>query len=181
MPAFGRTTPVYDIKMLGALYVYRDEKRLRGHLSIKEQAVLISIAYRCKTPGTLMPVNRICENFWPKNPRGARNLSRVLVSVRKTLKLPSHLLRVVMREGERMIENRGCYFITDYNEMKESVTSARALERAGEHVLAKHEYARALRLFRGQPCEKMYDPWSDSLRQAVVNLYEHAVDEYKRL
>lgn len=181
LPAFNRTMPVYDIRILGALCVYRDKKRLRVHLSPKEQSVLVNIAYRCKTPGTRLSVKRICENYWPHNPRASRNLSRILMTVRKALRLPRHMLHAVRREGERVIENRGCFFVTDYDEMKQLIAAARALVRSHEYALAKQEYKRAFRLHRGRPCEKMYDAWSDTLRQTIINLCEHATEEYHKL
>jgi len=181
MPVFNRAKRVYTINILGPLRVYCNKKRRQIHLSPQEQAVLVSIAYRCNAPGSRLSVKNICANFWPDNPHASRHLSRRLVSIRKDLRLPRHLLAITQHGGERMLVNRGCYFILDHDELKESIATARALVRAQEHTLAKQEYARAMKLRRGQPCEKLYDPWSDTLRQAIMNLFEHATEEYGKL
>lgn len=181
MPVFNRAKRVYTINILGPLRVYCNKKRQQIRLSPQEQAVLVSIAYRCNAPGSRLSVKSICANFWPDNPHASRHLSRRLVSIRKDLRLPRHLLAITQHDGERMLVNRGCYFILDHDELKESIATARALVRAQEHTLAKQEYARAMKLRRGQPCEKLYDPWSDTLRQAIMNLFEHATEEYGKL
>lgn len=181
MPVFNTAKRVYTINILGPLRVYCNKKRQRVHLSPQEQAVLVSIAYRCNAPGSRLSVISICANFWPDKPHASRHLSRRLVSIRKALRLPRHILTITQHDGERMLVNRGCYFVLDHDELKESIAAARALVRAQEHTLAKQEYARAMKLRRGQPCEKLYDPWSDTLRQAIMNLFEHATDEYNRL
>ncbi len=68
--------------------------------------------------------------------------------------------------------NRGIHFITDYAEFEQLLTHANALERAGEWGFAKKEYLRAFKLFRGEPFKKMYDPWSEHMRRAILNELE---------
>ena len=61
---------------------------------------------------------------------------------------------------------------TDYGELETLFTQVKSLERAGEWQFAKRDYLRAFALLRGAPFDRMYDAWSDSVREAILNRVE---------
>lgn len=123
-------------------------------------------------PGKKILLEDIYNNFWKESPQAAKNLSHLLVRIKKILKIPSHLLEMSRRGGEPALVNRGIHFITDYNEFEQMLTTAQAFERAGEWGFAKKEYLRAFRIFRGEPFKKMYDNWSEDMRGVILNKLE---------
>ena len=102
-------------------------------------------------------------------------LLHLLVRIKKLLTIPSHLLAVSSVSGEPRLINRGVYITTDYAEFKTLLTQVKTLKKAGEWPYARRDYLRAFSLLRGQPFKKMYDDWSDRVRQAIMNTVEHEV------
>jgi len=156
LPVFNKETPVFNVRFFGNLVVYKNQKYLKTHLSPKEKAFLIQLALRAGEPRKGVSLERIYVNFWKRSKNPSRNLSHLLVRVKKVLKIPSHLLEISHRKDNPVLINRGIHFITDYGEYEQSLAQAKALLRAGEWGFAKKEYLRAFRVFRGEPFKKMY-------------------------
>jgi transposase len=172
LPVFNKEIPAYNIQFLGNLKVYKNQGHLSVKLPPKDTAFLINLALRATEPGKKIFLKDIDNNFWPGSSTQARNLSHLLVRIKKALKIPSHLLDISHRGGEPVLVNRGIHFITDYAEFEQTFTTAQALERAGEWGFAKREYLQAFKLFRGEPFRKMYDPWSEHMRRVILNKLE---------
>ena len=166
-PIFNKEFPVYSIKFLGHLVVYKNQKYLKTSLRPKDSAFLIYLALSNKKNISL---DRIYRNFWPSSKSPSRNLSHLLVRIRKALKLPSHHLYI--KEDSLCFD---CYFTTDYGEYQEHIAQAKVLLRAGEWGFAKREFMQAFKLFRGESFRKMYDDWSDDKRLEVLFSFETEV------
>jgi transposase/tetratricopeptide (TPR) repeat protein len=141
-------------------------------LQPKDTAFLIQLALKAGEPGNEISLEDLYKNFWKNSKNPARNLSHLLVRVKNTINLPSHLLEVSYKRDNPILINKGIHFITDYDEFQQSLAQAKALERAGEWDFAKREYLRAFRLFHGEPFRKMYDNWSEHMRRVVLNKLE---------
>ncbi len=113
-----------------------------------------------------------------KNP--ARNLSHLLVRIKKALKMPSHLLEISYKENYPVLKNKGIYFTTDYFEFEQTLAQANAFLRADEWKFAKKEFIRAFNLMRGEPFKKMYDNWSENMRTRILYKLEKEVLKYSR-
>jgi hypothetical protein len=172
LPVFNRKIPVYNIKFMGKLVVNKNQKYLKIRLTPIEVAFIINLVLKAGEPGKKIFLKDIYNNFWKESSQAAKNLSHLLIRIKKILKIPSHLLEISHRGGEPALVNRGIYFITDYREVKQVFVTARALERADEWGFAKSEYLQAFALFRGEPFRKMYDPWSENIRRVVLNKLE---------
>jgi len=172
LPIFNKQVPVYHIKILGALVIFKNQEYLTVRLRPKDSAFLIHLANGVPERNQSVRLGDICSNFWPKSRNPARNLSHLLVRIKRALKIPSHLLQVSRRRGESVLINRGINFITDYSEFEQTLATARALERTGEWEFARKEYLRAFKLFRDEPFRKMYDPWSEQMRRVILNKLE---------
>ena len=168
LPVFNKEIPVYHIKFLGNLIVYKNQKYLKKKLSPKDTSFLIYIASSRRRKSILL--ERIYKNFWHNSKHPSQNLAHLLVRIRKALRLPSHYLYI---KDDRLFFN--CYFTTDYGEYTEHLAQAKALLRAGEWGFAKREYLSAFRLFRDEPFKKMYDDWSDDKRLEILFSYETEV------
>jgi transposase/tetratricopeptide (TPR) repeat protein len=166
-PIFNKEFPVYSVKFLGHLVVYKNQKYLKTSLRPKDSALLISLALSNKKNISL---DRIYKNFWSSSKNPSRNLSHLLVRIRKGLKLPSHLFYI--KQDCLWFD---CYFTTDYGEYQEHIAQAKALLRAGEWGFAKREFIQAFKLFRGEPFRKMYDDWSDDKRLEALFSFETEV------
>ncbi|MBE0432799.1 transposase [candidate division WOR-3 bacterium] len=169
LPVFRKEIPVYSVKFLGDLVVYRNQRHLDVKLKPKETAFLIHLA---RSKGKCIALDRIHKNFWPRSENPARNRTLLLATLRKTLNLPSHLLHV---RYETL--HSECYFMTDYDEYLEHLAQAKALRRAGEWDFARGAYLTAFSLFRGAPFEKMYDDWSGDMRYKILGQLEKDVKE----
>ena len=178
LPVFNKEAPVYEIKFLGSLTVYKNQKYLKIKLRPKDTAFLIQFALKAGEPGKSISLDKIYYNFWRNSVNPPRNLSHMLVRIKKELKIPSHLIEVSYRKDNPVLINRGIHFITDYDEYKQSLAQAKALLRAGEWGFAKREFNRAFKLFRGGPFRKMYDNWSDDKRLEVLFSYEKEVKTF---
>lgn len=180
-PLFNQKTPVYQMKFLGALDIMRNQQSVRTRLIPKEKAFLIHLALRAGAPGKSMFVNDICENFWRGSTNPVDRLLHLLSSIKKKIALPSHLLTVSSRHAQTQLINRGFYMTTDYSEFQTLLTQTKTLERAGEWDFAKGEYVRAFTLLRGELFRKMYDPWSEYMREVLRNRIQKEVDNFVRL
>jgi hypothetical protein len=164
LPVFRKEINVYVVKYLGKVIIHKDQKYLPARLSPKDASFLIFLA---SAQDRYVPLEKIYANFWPGSTHAARNLSHLLVRMRKLLRLPSHFLSI--KENRLFFD---CYFTTDYGEYLEHVIQAKALLRAGEWGFAKREFIQAFTLFRGEPFKKMYDDWSDDKRLETIFNYE---------
>jgi tetratricopeptide (TPR) repeat protein len=162
LPVFQKNIPVYHLRFLGPVCIYRNGVRLRHEPTPMYASFLIHLSFNKKTI-----LESLYENFWShaKDPKGS--LSHLLYSFRKYLKLPPNTLFI--KSG--FLNFKG-YITTDYQFYEETITRAKALKRAGEWVFAKKEYLRAFRMFRGEPFRKMYDPWSEHMRRVILNELE---------
>jgi tetratricopeptide (TPR) repeat protein len=172
LPVFRKEIPVYAVKFLGNLVIYKNQQYLRVNLTPKDTAFLIYLCHKAMEPNKSLDLDEVYAYFWPKSKNPSRNLSHLLVRIKKALKMPSHLLEISHWGGEAVLINRGIHFITDYGEFKQILAQAKALERAGDWAFAKKEYLQALKLFRGEPFKKIYDNWSDDKRLEIIFSYE---------
>jgi len=172
MPVFDRAAPVLHIKFLGGLTVSKNDRCLKVTLAPKDRAFLIHLALRLGEPGKQVMLDHLYDNFWPEGRRPARNLSHMLVRVRRMLQIPSHLLEISPKKGNAVLINRGLHFTTDYGDFDQGLVTARAFTRANEPVFAEREYRQALQQLRGTPFRKMFDPWSEELRHSILSRFE---------
>jgi tetratricopeptide (TPR) repeat protein len=168
MPAFQIEPFVYHLRFLGRLRILKGEKLIsRLKLGTKDRSFLIHLSIN-KSRRILL--EDLYRNFWTQSLKPARNLSHLLVRIKKTLGLPSHLLRI---HSDSLVQ--GFHITTDYEYFEEILVQAKTLERAGEWGFAKREYMRAFVLFRGEPFKRMYDPWSEHMRRVILNELETEV------
>ena len=164
LPVFRKDIPVYSVKFLGHLILYKNQKHLSATFTPKDTSFLIFLA---SSERESISLDKIYKNFWPRSKNPPRNLAHLLVRIRKTLRLPSHYLYV--KEKKLFFD---CYFTSDYREYTEHMAQAKALLRAGEWGYAKTEYLKAFKLFRGESFKRMYDNWSDDKRLEILFSYE---------
>jgi transposase-like protein/DNA-binding winged helix-turn-helix (wHTH) protein len=170
LPVFNRESPHYHIRFLGSLIIHKNGRYLKTKLAPKVSSFLIALAMKAGEPGKSISLDGLFDNYWKKSAFPSRNLTHILVELRKVLKIPSHLFEVSARSGNLI--NRGIHFTTDYGEFKEWIAEARAFQRAGEWDFARKEFLRSFGLFRGEPFRKMYDNWSDDMRLEVLFTFE---------
>ncbi|MGB3479992.1 MAG: transposase [bacterium] len=175
LPLFNKEVPVCHIKFLGSLIVFKNQQYLKTKLRPKDIAFLIYLTVKAMEPKRSVRLNEVYANFWSKSKNPSRNLSHLLVRIKKALQIPSHLLTISSKTAYPSLINEGIHFTTDYQEFEQTLTTAHALERADEWSFAKKEYLRAFRLFRGEPFKKIYDPWSEYMRRVILNSLETAV------
>jgi tetratricopeptide (TPR) repeat protein len=171
-PVFNQLTPVYHLKILGNLLIYKNQKFLRARLTPREGAFLINFALRAGEPERFIILKELFQNFWPGNENPKDNLLHLLARIKKKLMLPGHLLVVSSGYGESELHNKGVYFTTDYQEFEQTLARAKALQRAGEWEFAKKEYLQAFKLFRGEPFKKNFDDWSVNMRFRILSELE---------
>jgi tetratricopeptide (TPR) repeat protein/transposase-like protein len=165
MPAFQIEPFVYHLRFLGRFSILKGEKPIsRLKLSPKDRSFIIHLSI---SKVRKIALKELYRNFWSQSLKPARNLSHLLVRIKRNLSLPSHLIRI---HGDFL--RWDFYFTTDYKLFGETLAQAKALKRAGEWVFAKKEYLRAFALFRGEPFKKMYDPWSEHMRGVILNELE---------
>ena len=180
LPLFNHSNPAVHIKFMGGLVLYKDQRYLRVRLQPKHIAFLTHFAFRASTPGSVVPLELVYQNFWPHARNPARNLSHLLLHVKNALRIPHHLITIVTRRATKVVLNRGVYFTLDYHEFEEGLARAQALQRADVWDLARKEYLHAFGLWRGEPFRKMYDPWSEDFRNVAMNKFEREVIEFVR-
>ncbi|UCG91872.1 MAG: hypothetical protein JSV97_12540, partial [candidate division WOR-3 bacterium] len=169
LPVYKKDVPVYRVNFLGPLQIYR-RQRLRISLPLKDKAFLIYIAHAKKRR---LELYEIYNTFWPHSNKPARNLSHLLVRVRKSLKLPSQYL--YMKPDNLCCD---CQFMTDYNEFENYIAQAKALQRIGNWKMAEKEYCSAFLLFRERPFTGMYDNFSESRRIEVIFKFEESARHF---
>lgn len=172
LPVFNKQVPVYHIKFLGNLVVFKEQKYLKTKLRPKDIAFLIYLCTKAMEPRKSVNLDEVYANFWPKSESTSRNFSHLWVRVKKALKIPTHLFEISREIGNPILINQGIYFTTDYQEFEQTLAQAKALQRAGEWRFAKKEYLRTFRLFRGEPFKKNFDEWSLNLRFKILNQLE---------
>jgi hypothetical protein len=180
-PVFNQEIPVYRLKILGDLIVIKNEKRLKTRLSPKEQSLLIHIALRAGAPGKSIDVESLNLNFWFRKVNVTPLLSHMLVKLKRKLHIPGHLLKISTRSDLSRLTNHGIYLTTDYAELKSLLTQARTLELSGEWRFARREYLRAFAICRGEPFQKMYDNWSEDVRNEIINYLENEAVRFSRI
>ncbi|UCG92468.1 MAG: helix-turn-helix domain-containing protein [candidate division WOR-3 bacterium] len=203
LPVFRKEIPVFSVKFLGNLIVYKNQKYLKVHSVRKKTQVAPSD--KCSSEASISPafrvrqrssdgvklgpkdtaflihlataksrhiaLDRIYNNFWPHCKNPSRNLAHLLVRIRKALCLPSHFLYI--KENRLYFD---CHFITDYGEYLEHLAQAKAFSTAGEWTFARTEYLYAFSVFRDAPFKKMYDNWSENMRNTILgNLESEAI------
>ncbi|HEX7319875.1 MAG TPA: helix-turn-helix domain-containing protein [bacterium] len=205
LPVFRKEIPVYSVKFLGNLIVHKNQKYLKIHTVRKRTQVVssekcsseagISQAFKVReslsngvnlTPKDTaflihlataksrhIALDRIYKNFWPHSENSSRNLAHLLVRIRRALRLPSHFLYI---RGNRLCFD--CHFITDYGEYQEHIAQAKAFSTAGEWAFANAEYSQAFSLFRNAPFNKMYDNWSEDMRNTVLGNLENGAIKF---
>ncbi len=174
MPVFKYELPVYHIRFLGGLRISKGELPLRGlKLSPKENAFLIHLSFSLEQKMLLEPLYR---NFWPKSSKPARNLSHLLVRIKKALALPSHALRI---RREHLAWD--FYLYNDYKYFEELLVQAQTLVRMDEWEFARREYLRAFSLCRGEPFKRMYDNWSEDRRRVILNTLETELKNFENV
>ena len=114
-----------------------------------------------------MLLQPLYTNFWQKSSKPARNLSHLLVRIKKALALPSHALKI---RREHLVWN--FYLYNDYKYFEELLVQAQTLARMDEWEFARREFLRAFSLYRGEPFRKMYDNWSENMRLVIMNKLE---------
>jgi tetratricopeptide (TPR) repeat protein/transposase-like protein len=172
VPLFNQQHPVYSVHFLGPVFVTRNNERIRSRLTPKESAMLIHIALRSSEPRTFMPVEQLTRNFWSNSRDPSSLLSHLLVSLRKKLKIPLHLLMISKHpDGPRLI-NQGIFFTTDYDNFKTLCVEISTLIKAAEWKFAAREMYRMFTLVRGDPFKGIYDSWSEASRGVVLYAIE---------
>ncbi len=182
LPVFNRNVFVYKVEFLGKLRIKRIQSKggfrkiyIRHNLSPKESAFLIYLALKMNEPGKEIPLEDIYKNFWDGNRNFKRNLSHLLLKIKRTLKIPSHLIELSHEYNYSVLRNNGIYFLTDYGEFEEALGEANLFLGRGEWRFAKREFIRAFNLVKGEPFKKMYDNFSDEMRIRILNRYEYEV------
>lgn len=172
-PVFNQAVPVYHVKFLGDVIISKNQQHIRSHLRPKERSFVTHLALRAYASDRSILLDDLCRNFWTESSKPVDRLLHLMARIKNQLKIPRHLLTISSTAQEPRLSNRGVYFTTDYNEFEILLTQARSLERAGEWHFAKRDYIRAFALLRGRPFEKMYDQWSENMRNAIQNRVEN--------
>ncbi|MEO0127556.1 MAG: helix-turn-helix domain-containing protein [candidate division WOR-3 bacterium] len=172
LPVFNKEVLVCRIKFLGDLVVFKNQEYLKTKLRPKDTAFLIYLCQKAMEPKKFVNLDEVYANFWSKSEKASRNFSHLLVRIKKTLKIPTHLLEISRGSGTSVLINQGIYFTTDYQEFEHTLAQAKALQRAGEWSFARKEYLRAFKLFRGEPFKKNFDNWSVDLRFRILSQLE---------
>lgn len=173
MPVFQVEPPVYNVNLLGRLQVFKGEQLLpKLRLSPKDTSFLIRLSLS-KT--RKISCNELYQNYWPRSQKPPRNLSHLLVRIKKSLGLSARLLKI--RHGYLLWN---FYLNTDYQYFAELIAQAKALERIGEWQFAKREYLKAFALFRTEPFRKIYDNWSLNMRHVILRKLEEEVKGFAK-
>lgn len=179
-PIFNQKITVYHVKFLGDVVVSRNQRYVKTQLSPQEKAFLIHLALRARAPGKSILLENLYQNFWQQSKKPADRLQHLLVQLKTRIMLPSHLLSISSARGEPRLVNHGMFITTDYDEFETFLTQVKLLERTDEWTFAKRDYVRAFSLLRGAPFAKMYDNWSEEMRDAVFNRVEKEAISFAR-
>ena len=180
LPLFSKEAPVYHLNFLGKAVLYRNGQYLRQRLPPKDLAFFIHLALRAGEPGKELPLDDLYANFWGHTKYPSRNLSHLLVRIRKALRIPSHLLGVDPNLHGGVLLNRGIYLTTDYDEWNQGIAQANAFLRADEWEFASREFRHVFSLLRGEPFRRMYDTWSEDTRTRIIFGVRSAWREFAR-
>ncbi len=172
LPIFNQEIPVYHIKFLGNLSVFKNGQYIKKELTPREQSFLIYTALEACSPKKSGLLSKFDHNVLAGDQNSTRYFSRFLSRLKKKLKVPGYLLSISSRPTESRIVNSGIYFTTDYWEFEQKLIQAKALQRAGEWGFARKEYLRAFKLFRGEPFKKNFDNWSVDMRFKILSQFE---------
>ncbi len=179
-PIFNQNIPVYHVKFLGDFIIRKNQHYMRTQLSPQEKAFFIHLGMRADIVGKSILLRDLYTNFWIKSRKPADRLLHLLANLKKKLRMPSHLLTVSSTYREPRLINRGIYITTDYDEFQTLLTQAKSLERAGEWHVAQRDYMRVFSLLRHAPFEKMYDNWSEYMRDFILNKIEDEVIHFAK-
>lgn len=180
LPVFNSKRSVYTINFLGEVQVLKDQEPLPVVLFPKDTAFLIHCACRIPEPGIKIPLQDIYHNFWPRSAHPSRNLSHMLVRIRKQLRMSKEVLAISHRTGESVLINRGIHFATDYGHLQETLMRIQALKRAGEWRLVEEDYLHMIPLVRGEFFVRMYDVWSEEVRESVLNTIDNELHQIQQ-
>jgi transposase-like protein/tetratricopeptide (TPR) repeat protein len=182
LPVFSRKRPVYQIRFLGKVVIYKNGSYCRTKLSPKEKSFLIHLALRAGTPGYSISVKELYDNFWPDSGNPAPLLSHLLTRLRKELAIPGHFL-VVSAKGRttRMLVNRGIYFRTDFEDFNTLLKEAKFLKCNNDRKTSEETYRKAFKLVRNRPFMKMYDFWSEDTLGVFTHNLQEAVLQFSAM
>jgi transposase len=175
-PLFDKERTVYYIKFLNGFSVYRNNIKVKKVLTKKERAFLIHLATRAGSPGRSINVEEICENFW-NNKEKKENLYHLLFKIKAKLRMPEHSIEIERRNN--FLINNKVYFITDYSEFKEMLARANAFLRGDEWEFARKEFLKISKFLKVKPLEKIYDRWSEDLRNEIIFKYNEEIKKFK--
>lgn len=174
MPVFRVDLPVYKIGFLGQLQVVKGDMPLyKINLGPKDAAFLVQMAVN---KNRKLQLDDLYRNFWSGNKIPSRNLSHLLMRLRRKLMIPSHFIRIQYGALYWRI-----VFTTDYELFSETLTQAKVFARVGEWHYARRDYLRAFRLCRAAPFRNMYDNKSEEIRRAFLNRLESEIKDFAEL
>ncbi len=173
LSCFQKGIPVFYIKFLGPLKIYKNNKYLPLELSPRESSFLIFLA-NMKEKKYLK--TKIMENYWKNKKHPHQYLYNMLFCLKKKLCIPSHMLYF----KKDYLYNK-VNFYTDWDEFQNHIVNAHALLKMGEKNFAKRVFLNALRLIRGKPFEKMYDTWSEDMRDKILAIIREEMKNYKKI
>lgn len=179
-PVFNKEIPVYLLKFLGNIIIYKNQEYMKVKLTPKEEGFLVYLAQKVGEPEKFIFLDNLYNNFWSSSKKPSKRLSRLLASVRKKLRIPKHLIVISGRDVMKRLTNRGVYITTDYNDFEITLTQARALERSDEWGFAREKYLQAFKLIRGAPFRKIFDNWSDNMRHIIFSQLENATMNFAK-
>jgi len=178
LPAFNTATLSFYIKFLSPFKIYRNQKKLKRKLSFKEKTFLIFISEKLKAPGAFLDIQKIFETFWPSSSSPRRNFSRLLSNIKIKLKIPDNLLILKRKKEETYLTNKGIYFITDQDELDETIIKAKAFLKIKENKEAKKKFLKAFSLIKCEPFKNMYDRFSEDKRTEIIFKIKDAYEDF---
>ena len=72
------------------------------------------------------------------------------------------------------------YFSTDYDHFLELIAQSRAFQHANELDFAVQTWNRGMTLFRGKPFKRMYDQWSERMRNMILNRLDSEIEHFQQ-
>jgi len=170
LPLFNKDLPNIRLDLLGTINIFREDKPMKIRLRPKDAAFLIHLL---TARNARLEVQDCLTNFWPRTRAPKNNLYHLLRRLRYRLQIPPQNLYV-----RRNVIHYAGTTISDYNIFQESLSLAQNLDRAGEWAYANREYQNAFQLFRGEPFRRLFDPWSDDIRNRILAQLEAAAINY---
>lgn len=176
LPIFKKGIPVFDIHFLSPLKIFKREngtssrKFLNVELPPKDKAFLIYLALNNTNK---IPLETIFRYFWPRSANALQNLSHLLVRLKKSLKISSHL--IFIRKNYLYCD---CYLTSDWHQFNQIITQAQAYERLEQWSMAEKEYLLAFSLFRDEPFYEMYDNFSEEKRLEIIFKFEESTKHF---